>query len=144
LGLSADFNKRLPSISELIIRQKDIDLEQKYIEALSNRKQFAEQFLIKRPDNQQPIWISANGEFRYNDQGEAIVMFGSAQDITESKQLELDLNSSIKIAEEQNKRLLNFSYIVSHNLRMHTVNIQSLLELIEETEDDQERKEIIG
>lgn len=144
LGLSADFNKRLPSISELIISDKDTDIEQKYNDALSNRKQFAEQFLIKRPDNLQPIWISANGEFRYNEQGEAIVMFGSAQDITESKQLELDLNSSIKIAEEQNKRLLNFSYIVSHNLRMHTVNIQSLLELIEETEDEQERKEITG
>lgn len=144
LGITKNFKKYLPNISHLIAPQKGIDLDQKYSEALSNKTQFTEQFLIKRPDNQQTVWISAKGEFKYNEHGEPIVMFGSAQDITESKQLEIDLNNSIKIAEEQNKRLLNFSYIVSHNLRMHTVNIQSLLELIEETEGEEEKQEIIG
>lgn len=44
---------------------------------------------------------------------------------------------------EQNKRLLNFSYIVSHNLRSHTSNIQSISALIETAETDDERHELI-
>lgn len=64
-------------------------------------------------------------------------------DITKSKQFELDLNNSLQLVTEQNKRLLNFSHIVSHNLRSHTSNIESLIDLIEITEDEQERKELM-
>jgi signal transduction histidine kinase len=45
---------------------------------------------------------------------------------------------------EQNKRLLNFSHIVSHNLRSHTSNIESLINLIEISEDENERNEMLG
>ncbi len=64
-------------------------------------------------------------------------------DITKSKQFELDLNNSLQLVTEQNKRLLNFSHIVSHNLRSHTSNIESLIDLIEITEEEQERKELM-
>lgn len=65
-------------------------------------------------------------------------------DITKSKQFEIDLNNSLKLVTDQNKRLLNFSHIVSHNLRSHTSNIQSLISLIEMSEDETEQNELIG
>lgn len=65
-------------------------------------------------------------------------------DITRSKQFEIDLNNSLKLVTEQNKRLLNFSHIVSHNLRSHTSNIESLINLIEVSEDEDERNEMLG
>jgi PAS domain S-box-containing protein len=65
-------------------------------------------------------------------------------DITRSKQFEIDLNNSLKLVTEQNKRLLNFSHIVSHNLRSHTSNIESLINLIEVSEDEHERNEMLG
>ncbi|MFC4816853.1 PAS domain-containing protein [Flavobacterium sp. GCM10023249] len=65
-------------------------------------------------------------------------------DITRSKQFEIDLNNSLKLVTEQNKRLLNFSHIVSHNLRSHTSNIESLINLIEVSEDEEERNEMLG
>ncbi|RXR19329.1 PAS domain S-box protein [Flavobacterium amnicola] len=65
-------------------------------------------------------------------------------DITKSKQFEIDLNNSLKLVTEQNKRLLNFSHIVSHNLRSHTSNIESLINLIEISEDENERNEMLS
>ena len=80
----------------------------------------------------------------YTVDEERIRYRGILIDITKSKQFEIDLNNSLKLVTEQNKRLLNFSHIVSHNLRSHTSNIQSLISLIEMSEDETERNELIG
>ena len=64
-------------------------------------------------------------------------------DITKTKQAENDLSSSLDLVTEQNKRLLNFSYIVSHNLRSHTSNIESITSLIEFSESEEETLEMV-
>jgi PAS domain S-box-containing protein len=64
-------------------------------------------------------------------------------DITKNKEAEKELNDSFNLVTEQNKRLLNFSYIVSHNLRSHTSNIASIMSLIETSESDDERNEML-
>jgi PAS domain S-box-containing protein len=68
---------------------------------------------------------------------------GIATNIDERKQLETVLRSNdrelrnlLKVREEQNKRLLNFTHIVSHNLRSHTSNLQGLMSLIEMDEPE--------
>ncbi|HSH67454.1 MAG TPA: PAS domain-containing protein, partial [Bacteroidia bacterium] len=80
------------------------------------------------------------GETTKDEQGNITCIKGTIQDITDRKNAEIELNNSFNIVTEQNKRLLNFSYIVSHNLRSHTSNITSLLTLLEE-EDTKEGKE---
>ena len=80
------------------------------------------------------------GETTKNAEGNTVSVKGTIQDITDRKNAEIELNNSFNIVTEQNKRLLNFSYIVSHNLRSHTSNITSLLTLLEE-EDTKEGKE---
>jgi PAS domain S-box-containing protein len=72
-----------------------------------------------------------------------IVLKGIMIDITLIKENETDLNQSLAMVTEQNKRLLNFSYIVSHNLRSHTSNIQSLAILIKQSEDLEEQQNLI-
>lgn len=64
-------------------------------------------------------------------------------DITETKEIETDLNTSFTLVSEQNERLLNFSYIVSHNLRSHTSNISSLISLIQNTDNPNEKEEMM-
>jgi PAS domain S-box-containing protein len=64
-------------------------------------------------------------------------------DITNMKEAEEDLNNSLYLVKEQNKRLLNFSYIVSHNLRSHTSNIKSIVSLVETEETEEERHEMM-
>jgi PAS domain S-box-containing protein len=66
------------------------------------------------------------------------------EDITEKKEAEQSLKQSFDLVNEQNKRLLNFSYIVSHNLRAHSSNINSISSLLEETDSVQETKELTG
>ncbi|MEW5675726.1 PAS domain S-box protein [Flavobacterium enshiense] len=80
------------------------------------------------------VFIEKDGSFKFR---------GILIDITKSKQIEIELSNSFKLVSEQNKRLLNFSHIVSHNLRSHTSNIQSLINLIELSEDKKEQLELL-
>lgn len=57
---------------------------------------------------------------------------------------ETHLKDSYETVIEQNKRLLNFSYIVSHNLRSHSSNIESILGLYQESNDAEERENYIA
>ena len=57
--------------------------------------------------------------------------------------LEMKLTNSLKIVTEQNHRLVNFSYIVTHNLRSHTSSIKSILGFLKETKNEVERLELL-
>nr|WP_314897093.1 PAS domain S-box protein [uncultured Flavobacterium sp.] len=74
------------------------------------------------------------------ENGKAESLRGIMIDITKTKEAEKDLNNSFNLVTEQNKRLLNFSYIVSHNLRSHTSNIASIMALIESSESAEEKE----
>lgn len=64
-------------------------------------------------------------------------------DITNQKEAEFTLSKSFDLVTEQNKRLLNFSYIVSHNLRSHASNILGISALIENAKTTEDREEMI-
>lgn len=65
-------------------------------------------------------------------------------DITQRKRKELELNETLDIVGEQNKRLLNFAHIVSHNLRSHAGNISMLISLFDMEESEEEKEELMG
>ncbi|CAH0335551.1 Adaptive-response sensory-kinase SasA [Flavobacterium sp. CECT 9288] len=75
--------------------------------------------------------------------GKPNMLRGIMIDITQSKEAENELNNSFEIVSEQNKRLLNFSYIVSHNLRSHTSNIASIVSFLENTDSQEEKNEML-
>jgi PAS domain S-box-containing protein len=77
------------------------------------------------------------------ENGKAVSLRGIMIDITKAKEAERDLNNSFNLVTEQNKRLLNFSYIVSHNLRSHTSNIESITTLIDLSESEEEQNQMI-
>ena len=53
------------------------------------------------------------------------------------------MKKSFDLVTEQNKRLLNFSYIISHNLRSHTSNIESIVSLLEFADTEEEKEEMM-
>jgi signal transduction histidine kinase len=61
----------------------------------------------------------------------------------EQEKKEGGVGLSTELVLEQNARLLNFSYIVSHNLRAHTSNIRAILSYLDEIEDPSEKEEMI-
>lgn len=66
------------------------------------------------------------------------------EDITDKKRAEEELKQSFELVSEQNKRLLNFSFIVSHNLRSHTSNIELISTLLETVKTPEEHEEMIN
>jgi PAS domain S-box-containing protein len=60
-------------------------------------------------------------------------------DITERIKTEQSLNKLLHTTNSQNERLLNFAYIVSHNIRSHSANMEGILEIIG-IEKNEERK----
>lgn len=89
------------------------------------------------------IWIRAIGKPIYDSSYNIIGLQGAFQDIDEQKKRELSLNKSLEIISEQNNRLSNFAYIVSHNLRSHISNFQLLIELYDATQDPKELQKIM-
>lgn len=72
-----------------------------------------------------------------------IKLRGIMIDVTKRIEADLALKKSFDLVTEQNKRLLNFSYIVSHNLRSHASNILGISTLIESAKNDEDRDEMI-
>lgn len=88
------------------------------------------------------VWFRDVVNVHHQEDGTCIFR-GIMIDISLIKENENDLQQSLEMVTEQNKRLLNFSYIVSHNLRSHTSNIQSLVTLIMESHDFGEQKKLL-
>lgn len=94
--------------------------------------------------NQRAFWVRVIGKPVYNDYNDIVGIRGVFQDIDDIKTKELNLKNTADIISSQNKRLFNFAHIVSHNLRSHTSNLSLIIQLMEETNDEAEKKELMA
>jgi len=78
-------------------------------------------------------WILDRGKVIERDSdGKPLRIVGTHTDISAQKEREIELAKMLEIVNIQNNKLLNFAHIVSHNLRTHSGNIKSLLDLNKE------------
>jgi light-regulated signal transduction histidine kinase (bacteriophytochrome) len=89
-------------------------------------------------------WVHAKAIPVLDSEGKTISVRGVTQDITEEKKKEEELKKVYATIEEQNKRLLNFAHIVTHNLRSHSANLIKVTEILEEADSEEERNEMTG
>lgn len=75
--------------------------------------------------------------------GDAYGIIGLSMDITSLKEKENQLRDLINVTAIQNKKLINFAHIVSHNLRSHTSNFSMLLKFLVDEKDQKEKQRII-
>ena len=79
-----------------------------------------------------------------NERNEITGLVGISYDITERQQNEKKLKELVEVTNEQNVRLLNFAYIVSHNLRSHASNFELLLSVLESENDELSRQSMFA
>ncbi len=116
-------------------------------EAIDNAIKFCKPFdmeLLFRTARNNVTWVRAKGIPIIDDYGQCITIRGIFQDVDGIKRKGMALQSSIDQLNDQNKRLQNFAYIVSHNLRSHTGNLKFMVNLFEESDSDDERKEVFA
>jgi PAS domain S-box-containing protein len=116
-------------------------------EAIDNAIKFCKPYdmeLLFRTAKNNLIWVRAKGVPIIDDYGRCIKIRGIFQDIDNIKKKGLALQSSITLLNDQNKRLQNFAYIVSHNLRSNTGNLQFMVNLFEESETEEDKVEVFA
>lgn len=89
-------------------------------------------------------WILDCGKIVQKDKdGNPLRIIGTHKDISERKIYEEKLRQSLTLISSQNKRLHNFTHIVSHNLRTHIGNFDSILHLYDDAESKDEKEEML-
>ncbi len=77
------------------------------------------------------------------EDGKAKGLIGISMDITDLKRKEKELQDLISVTSVQNKQLVNFAHIVSHNLRSHSANFSMLLEFLVNETDEKEKTKLV-
>lgn len=105
---------------------------------------YVREYRIRCKDNTYK-WVLDRGKIvEFDENGKATRMIGTHTDINNQKLIEKQLRETINIVSNQNNRLLNFAHIVSHNLRSHAGNIETVLNFIETETDETELKELFA
>lgn len=90
-------------------------------------------------------WILDKGKVIERDNNnKPIRVIGTHTDITNIKKNENQLNKNLQLITSQNKRLHNFTHIVSHNLKTHIGNLKNILEFYDEAVVENEKEELIS
>lgn len=86
-------------------------------------------------------WREDSANVIYGEDGHYTKYIVVTRDISARKEAEKEKNRLHKITEKQNEKLINFTHIVSHDIRSHTSNLSMILDLYEEAENSQEQHE---
>lgn len=86
--------------------------------------------ILNRGKYNNEYWLELNIVPIYDESNELTGYIAVETNITEKKKNNEEQNLLLNLTQLQNERLQNFAYIVSHNLRSHTVNIRSLMEML--------------
>jgi|GEM_PF-6799323 len=89
------------------------------------------------------FWLQTFIHPLYNSQDEIEAYLSIRFDITEEIEALENTNRMLHFTGIQNNRLQNFAYIISHNIRQHSSNFTSLIQLLEESKSEEDKKNLI-
>ncbi len=95
-----------------------------------------------KPDGTMTTFLTSKIPLTGTD-GKAYGLLGISLDISNLKKQESELRDLISVTTLQNKKLLNFAHIVSHNLRSHSANFSMLLDFLKSETDENEKQTIL-
>jgi len=111
------------------------------LESFHTLKRWEYEFRVQLSGDQLK-WIHGISQPEKQPDG-SVLWHGYVTDITHRKQTEQELVNSFNIISNQNKRLINFAHIVSHNLRSHSGNLEMILDLLDTIKAKEEREKMM-
>lgn len=113
----------------------------------TNRKMFSTRqpvtrvYRVKHSKTGEYVWLEDHVTPVPDEDGFVRVLYGSVRDITERKKSELERERLIKELSNKYNELMQFNYIVSHNLRSPVAHILGLIEIFNTAKSDEDRAE---
>lgn len=120
---------------------KDLDLLHDMLEGKIESYQMEKRYFHK---NGHLVWVILAVSIIKNSNGKPLHFISQLTDISKVKAAEYEMKSVLDVTNDQNRRLLNFAHIVSHNLRSHSGNLTMLLNFIETENDEDSRRELFN
>lgn len=108
---------------------KQFEKEEAFL--ISERKSILNKEIMLKNVAGERKWVLVSRVPFTTKQGEVPSVISIFKDITDLKNRQEELEESLSVVSQQNRQLLSFTYIVSHNLRSHSANISSLINMIE-------------
>ena len=120
---------------------KDLNLLHEMLEGKIESYQMEKRYFHK---NGHLVWVILAVSIIKNSNGKPLHFISQLTDISKVKEAENEMKSVLDLTNDQNRRLLNFAHIVSHNLRSHSGNLSMLLNFIETETDEASRNELFN
>lgn len=116
------------------------NIEDTFDDAIKHCQSFDLELLFTTAKNK-VTWLKCKGVPVIDDYGRCRFVRGIFQEIVKSKKIDNSQQEKIALLEDQNKRLQNFAYMVSHNLRSYTNSLKSVIDLHQSTQLQSDRDE---
>ncbi|MBC5863244.1 sensor histidine kinase [Flavobacterium turcicum] len=84
-------------------------------------------------------WYELNITTAFDAQNNFVNFIGVGRNVTSRIEKQLELKKLLEVTSNQNNKLFNFTHIVSHNIRSHTSNLAMVVDVIENTDDVNEK-----
>lgn len=82
------------------------------------------------------IWVLSSVSLEFHEDGTPLYFISQVVDISEHKELLLQMNSLTEIAKAQNEKLKDFAHIATHDIRSHLGNLNMIAGFMEEELQD--------
>lgn len=124
-----------------------IDIETELYFKLEDRKIMAsheeDKYPLRKKDGTL-IWVEDHSYYELDEHEDIVFHHGILRNVTQKLEKQNELEQLLDVTKDQNRRLQNFAHIISHNIRSHSANLSSLVQIMEEKEDPQERDRLFN
>lgn len=108
---------------------------------LSQRNKYFKYEFRFKAKNGKYYWREDSANVIYDKKGNYINYIVVSRDISALKKADKEVQRLYKLSKRLNKKLLDFTHIISHNIRSNTSNMSMIIDLIDDTKDEKEKAE---
>jgi PAS domain S-box-containing protein len=108
-GIDADYEKRFHSWQSIVHPDWQKMMYDYFTdEVIGNKTNFDKEYKIIRVNDKAERWLHGLGRLKFNEKNQPVMMLGTIQDITERKEMEIELTRAKERAEASESKFRNY------------------------------------